>query len=604
LRRFVEWLATLILLAVPFLIGLRASNLLGDVYGTHGDLHPVLASEALFWSIPVLSLLASVATWGQVWRRWGISWSAPLVSAVLGGTGAWWVAFVLWRIVRGLAASAPDSGGPSARFQLQAGLVFGIPAALVSVVCAFILSRRAPQGSRLWRLSLAGLGLAAVTLLPTVELTLTRLDLSSALRRLRRGGEAGDSVWHICAICSVLAKWPAILDGVVPDLEKMWREDPERAAEVSSALSCFSLRDRPAARRALSSMATAANLPPQVRAMAVGESDVLHEEERLKALLRDESPDVRRAVVELIKKKMQPTEGSRRRPDGGYAHPSEQGLGPAAAAALEVARADPDPVVRGLALLLLGRLGDLGAYTAAASLARATDSLTCSRAFAPDPAVTAENTGYEQVLEAVIANPSCSTIAHTAQEFLKARAHERSAGHMLTTLEEICARAQTGGALELVRRLAREDRLAARDLVANLSCPGSRQVELEVARAPDLPPEVRLSASFRAGPGKELLLSFLDDPDPGLRRHAIDSLIGAYARPFQARGPDRVLPSEERDGLWALQALRERGLQDPLEENRRALCVNLEHSFPPHDAEVVRLKGAIHDQCRSMGLLP
>jgi hypothetical protein len=601
LRRFVEWLATLILLAVPFLIGLRAINLLEDVYGTHGDLHPVLASEALFWSIPVLSLLASVAIWGQVWRRWGIGWSAPLVGAVLGGTGGWWVAFVLWRIVRGLAASAPDSGGPSARFQLQAGLVFGIPAALVSVVCASILSRRALQGSRLWRLSFAGLGLAAVTLLPTVELTLTRLDLSSALRRLRRSGEDGDSVWHICAVCSVLAKWPVNLDAVVPDLEKMWREDPERAAEVSSALSCFSLRDRLAARRALSSMATAGSLPAQVRAAAVMESDLLNEEERLEALLRDESPDVRRAVVELVHKKLQEIDRWQKTPEWvRKGSPSAERLEDTGFVVLQIAKRDQEPVVRGAALVMLGKLGDANAYVEAAAMARAADRPTCARAFRPDDALGSENAGYDRVLEAVVANPNCNEIAEAARAELGARAKATSFRHALSAKDEIChAVTHPNEALAVVRRIARESPQDARIMVANLNCAGHPQILREVSRALDLPPEVRLAASSgAAGPPLDLVLLFLEDKDTGLRRHAIDSLIDG----FGGTGP--MASREEKQKLWGLRVLQERGLKDPAETNRRAICIGLEHSLVPHEAEVVRLKEAIHEQCRSMGLLP
>jgi hypothetical protein len=605
-RRLVEGLPAFLLIVAPFLIGLRAINLLGDVYGTHGDLHPLLGSEALFWSIPVLSLLASVAAWNHVWRHGETVGRAParVLGAALAGTGAWWMALFLWRIVMGLAASAPDSAGPSAHYQLRVGLLFGVPAAFASVVCAAILSRRAPKGNQPWGPGLVALGLTALVLLTPVELTLARRDLSSALRRLHRGGEDPNLVWHVCAACSVVARWPAVLDAVVPDLEKLLREDPGRATEVWGALSCFDLKERPAARKALSAMATSSQVPAQVRAVAV-EASGLDDEERLRTLLRDESPEVRRAVVELIKKKVQANESSRRGSDEtGAARPGDPRLEAAAGVALQMARGDPDPVVRGPALLLLGRLGDGEAYAEAASLARVVDGPTCTRSFAPDPAFGSEDAGYDYVLEAVIANPGCGEIAQAAQGMRATRAQARSARHMLTARKEVCGLvAQTNQALELVSRLAREDPLAARQLVANLWCPGSRQLLAEVARARDVPAEVRLSASYQIVASQDLLLSFLGDPDPGLRRHAIDSLIEAYALPFQARGPDRVLPAEERRGLWALQALREQGLKDPLEENGRALCAGLERSFPPHEEEVVRLKGTIHDQCRSMGLL-
>jgi hypothetical protein len=171
---------------------------------------------------------------------------------------------------------------------------------------------------------------------------------------------------------------------------------------------------------------------------------------------------------------------------------------------------------------------------------------------------------------------------------------------MMTARKEVCGLAtQTKQALELVSRLAREDPVAAQQLVANLWCPGSRELLDEVVRARDLPAEVRLAASSgAAGPPLDLVLLFLEDKDTGLRRHAIDSLIDG----FQGTGP--MASRDERQKLWGLRVLQERGLKDPVDANRRAICIGLEHSLVPHEAEVVRLKGAIHDQCRSMGLLP
>lgn len=607
MRRLVEGVPAFVLLVAPFLIGLRAINLLADVYGTHADLHPLLGSEALFWSIPVLSLLASVAVWNQVSRHEETAprASVQVMGAVLAGTGAWWVALFLWRIVMGLAASAPDTAGPSAQYQLRVGLLFGVPAAFVSVICAAILSRDAPKGNQPWGPGLVALGLTAVVLLTPLELTLGRRDLSSALRRLHRGGEDPNLVQHVCAACSVVARWPAVLDGVVPDLEKLLREDPGRATEVWGALSCPSLKERPAAREGLSAMATSSEVPAQVRAVAV-EASGLDDEERLRTFLRDESPEVRRAVVELIKKKLQATESLRPGSDEiGVAHPGEPRLEAGAGVALQIARGDPDPVVRGPALLLLGRLGDGNAYAEAASLARVVDGSTCTHAFAPDPAFGSEDAGYDHVLEAVIANPGCREVAQAAQGMRATRAQVRSARQMMTTRKEVCGLAtQTKQALELVSRLAREDPLAAQQLVANLWCPGSRELLDEVVRARDLPAEVRLSASYHTGASQDLLVSLLGDPDPRVRRRAVDSLIEAYALPFTAAGPGGVLPVDERRVLWALHGLQERGLKDPVEENRRALCNGLERSFVPHEGEVVRLKGAIHDQCRSMGLLP
>jgi hypothetical protein len=61
--------------------------------------------------------------------------------------------------------------------------------------------------------------------------------------------------------------------------------------------------------------------------------------------------------------------------------------------------------------------------------------------------------------------------------------------------------------------------------------------------------------------------------------------------------------THESQRLWWLGVLQERGLKDPAEANRRALCIGLERSFVPHEAEVVRLKASIHDQCQTMGLL-
>jgi hypothetical protein len=602
LRRLVEGVPAFVLLVAPFLIGLRAINLLADVYGTHADLHPLLGSEALFWSIPVLSLLASVAVWNQVSRHEETARRAPaqVMGAVLAGTGAWWVALFLWRIVMGLAASAPDTAGPSAQYQLRVGLLFGVPAAFVSVICAAILSRDTRKGNQPWGPSLVALGLTAVVLLTPLELTLGRRDLSSALRRLHRGGEDPNLVEHICAACSVVARWPAVLDGVVPDLEKLLREDPGRATEVWGALSCPSLKERPAAREALSAMATSSEVPAQIRAVAV-EASGLDDEERLRTFLRDESPEVRRAVVELIKKKLQATESSRPGSDEiGVTHPGEPRLEAGAGVALQIARGDPDPVVRGPALLLLGRLGDGKAYAEAASLARVVDGSTCTHAFAPDPAFGSEDAGYDHVLEAVIANPGCREVAQAAQGMRATRAQVRSARHMMTARKEVCGLAtQTKQALELVSRLAREDPVAAQQLVANLWCPGSRELLDEVVRARDLPAEVRLAASSgAAGPPLDLVLLFLEDKDTGLRRHAIDSLIDG----FQGTGP--MASRDERQKLWGLRVLQERGLKDPVDANRRAICIGLEHSLVPHEAEVVRLKGAIHDQCRSMGLLP
>jgi hypothetical protein len=598
-RRLVEGLPAFLLIVAPFLIGLRAINLLGDVYGTHGDLHPLLGSEALFWSIPVLSLLASVAAWNYVWRHGETVGSAParVLGTALAGTGAWWVALFFWRIVMGLAASAPDSAGPSAQYQLRVGLLFGVPVAFASVICAAILSRRAPKGNQPWGPGLVALGLTALVLLTPVELTLARRDLSSAVRRLHRGGEDPNLVRHVCAACSVVARWPAVLDGVVPDLEKLLREDPGRATEVWGALTCFSLKERPAARKAMSAMATSSEVPAQVRAVAV-EASGLDDEERLRTLLRDESPQVRRAVVELIKKKVQPTESSRQGSDEiGVAPPGEPRLEAGAGVALQIARGDPDPVVRGPALLLLGRLGDGKAYAEAASLARVVDGPTCTRAFAPDPALGSEDAGYDHVLEAVVANSNCSEISERARGVLRVRVEVTSRRHVVTARDEIChAVTHTDEALAVVRRLARESLDAARGLVANLNCPGSQQVLREVSRAIDLPPGVRLAASRGAGPSGDLLLLFLEDNDAGLRRHAIDSLVWDYSI-------HHGNTSQERAGLWALHALQERGLKDPIEANRRVLCIGLERSLVPHEDELVRLKASIHDQCQTMGLL-
>jgi hypothetical protein len=602
MRRLVEGVPAFLLIAAPFLIGLRAINLLDSVYGTHRDLHPLLGSEALFWSIPVLSLLASLAAWNQVWRHGETVRRAPalVMGAALAGTGAWWVALFLWRIVMGLAASAPDTAGPSAQYQLRVGLLFGVPAAFASVICAAILSRRAPKGNQPWGPGLVALALTAFVQLTPVELPLARLDLSSALRRLHRGGEDPNLVRHVCAACSVVARWPAVLDGVVPDLEKLLREDPSRATEVWGALSCFSLKERPAAREALSAMATSSEVPAQVRAVAV-EASGLDNEERLRTFLRDESPEVRRAVVELIKKKVQATETSRQGSDErGAARPGEPRLEAAAGVALQIARGDPDPVVRGPALLLLGRLGEGLAYAEAASLARVVDGPTCTRAFAPDPAFGSEDAGYDHVLEAVVSNSNCSEIAERARGFLGARAEATSRRHAVTARDQVCrGDASANEALAVVRRIARESLRAAQSLVANLHCPGYPQVLTEVAWAIDLPPQVRLAASFAAGaPPRDLVLLFLDDNDAGLRRHAIDSLMDGY------RGVGPMNLRNERERLWGLGVLQDRGLKDPAEANRRALCIGLERSFVPHEAEVVRLKATIHDQCQTMGLLP
>lgn len=499
----------------------------------------------------------------------------------------------------GLAASAPDSAGPSAHFQLRVGLLFGLPAAFASVICAAILSRRAPTGNQPWGPGLVALGLTALVLLTPVELPLARLDLSSALRRLHRGGEDPNLVRHVCAACSVVARWPAVLDGVVPDLEKLLREDPGRATEVWGALSCFSLKERPAAREALSAMATSSEVPAQVRAVAV-EASGLDDEERLRTLLRDESPEVRRAVVELIKKKLQATESSRQGSyEIGVAHLGEQRLKAGAGVALQIARGDPDPVVRGPALLLLGRLGDGKAYAEAASLARVVDGPTCTHAFAPDPAFGSEDAGYDHVLEAVVSNSNCSEIAERARGVLGARAEATARRHSVTARDQVCrGEASANEALAVVRRLALESPQAARSLVANLDCPGSRMLLLEVTRALDLPPEVRLSASFRAaGPPRDLLQLFLEDKDAGLRRHAIDSLIDGF------RGTGPMASKDEKQKLWGLRLLQERGLKDLAEANRRAICIGLEDSLVPHEAEVVRLKTSIHDECQTMGLL-
>src|SRR5258708_28424439 len=127
MRGLADVLSVLVLLFVPCLLGRRAHNLLNEVYGPHRDLHPVLGSAALFWLIPVMSLLASGALWGRVSRRWGIAGKprARLVGIALSVTGVWWVADLLWLVVMGLAATAPDSGGPPAGGQLRFALFFG-----------------------------------------------------------------------------------------------------------------------------------------------------------------------------------------------------------------------------------------------------------------------------------------------------------------------------------------------------------------------------------------------------------------------------------------------------------------------------------------------
>jgi hypothetical protein len=597
-RRLVEGLPAFVLLVAPFLLGLRAHNLLNEVYGTHRDLHPVLGSAALFWLIPVISLVASGALWDRVSRQWGITGKARtrVEGIALCVTGVWWVADLLWIVVMGLAATAPDSGGPSAREQLRFALFFGVPAAVASIVCAHILSARAPKGHQLWRLSLAGLGATAVLMLPAVDMALARMDLFVALRHFRRADEDLDATRHVCAVLSVLAKSPRVLDGVVRELEQVLRSDPSRASEVLDGLGCWSLRQRPLARTALGAMAADGELPVAVRVAAVTLLEGwLDDEDLLKTLLRNDSVDVRRSVVGLVEKRLQAIDRLPKNPEGGRnGSPSLERLEDPGVVVLQIAKRDPEPVVRGPALIMLGRLGDANAYAEAAALARAADGATCAHAFSPNTALGSEDTGYDHVLEAVVANSNCSEIADRARGVLRARAEATSLRHAVTARDQVCqGGASANEALAVVRRLARESPQAARSLVANLNCPGSRQLLLEVSRALDLPPKVRLAASFdAAGPPRDLFLLFLADNDAGLRRHAIDSLVNAYAT-----------SKEDRERLWALHALQERGLKDPDEANRRALCIGLERSFVPHEDEVVRLKTIIHDQCQTMGLL-
>jgi hypothetical protein len=599
MRRLAE-LSFFVLLLVPFLIGLRAINLVNKVYGTHRDLHPLLDELPLL--IPILSLLTTAAVWSRVSRHWGIAGKARtrFVGIALAGTSVAWVAAVAWTIVMGLTAMAPDSAGPSAEVQLKTALFLGVPAAVANLFCAHLLNARAPGGHQLWRISLAGLGATAFLMLPAVDTALARLDLFVALGQFRRADQGLDATSHLCTVLLVLERSPKVLDGVVWDLERVLKGDPGRAPEVASALGCWSLRERPLARRALGSMATARELPVWVRVGAVGSLDGwFDDEDLLKTLLRDDSVDVRRAVVGLVQKRLQVIDSWHKHPEWRRTgSPSDERLEDTGFVVLQIARGDPEPVVRGPALVMLGKLGDANAYAGAADMARVAGRATCARAFAPDDALGSEDTGYDRVLAAVVANSNCSEIADAARAELNARATARSFRKSLTDREEICkAGAPTNEALAIVRRLARENLNAARTLVANLSCPGSREVLREVSRALDLPPGVRLAASFGAGPPGDLLLLFLKDDDAGLRRHAIDSLVWDYSI-------HHGNTSQERAGLWALQALQERGLKDPDQANRLALCIGLDRSFVPHDDEVVRLKTSIHDQCQTMGLLP
>jgi hypothetical protein len=445
------------------------------------------------------------------------------------------------------------------------------------------------------------LGATAVLMLPAVDTALARMDLFVAFRHFRRADENLDATRHVCAVLSVLARSPRVLDGVVRDLEQVLRGDPRRAPEVVDALSCWSLKERPLAGKTLGAMAAASELPVAVRVGAVASLEGrFDDEDLLKTLLRDDSVDVRRAVVGLVQKRLQVIDNWHNQPEWTRkGSPGQERLEDTGVVVLQMARRDPEAVVRGPALVMLGKLGDANAYAEAASLARVVDGPTCTRAFAPDPAFGSEDAGYDHVLEAVVANSNCSEITEKARGVLRVRVEVTSRRHVVTARDEIChAVTHTDEALAVVRRLARENPDAAQVLVANLHCPGYPRVLTEVTRAIDLPPKVRLAASFEAGaPPRDLVLLFLEDNDAGLRRRAIDSLIDGYG------GVGPMALTDESQRLWWLRVLQERGLKDPAEANRRALCAGLERSFVPHEAEVVRLKASIHDQCQKMGLL-